>query len=194
MTQLAELSLRELCEAVAKDDPTPGGGAVAALAGAVAAALVEMVAGLTLGKDAYAEVQTEMEEVRGRAHLLRQEFLGAMDEDVAAFDAVMAAYHLPKTNDAEKAARSGAIQEGLRRATLVPLTVVELSAEAAQLARVARDKGNANAASDAGVAVAMAKSALIGAGLNVEINLDGIKDEAFVAAARERLELYRGSV
>lgn len=188
---LTELSLRDFCEAVGKDDPTPGGGAVAALSGAISASLVVMVCGLTIGKEAYAAVQAEMEEVRDAALRLQGQLLAAMDEDVAAFDAVMAAYRLPKATDAEKAARSAAIQEGLRRATLVPLKVAEMSADAARLAGVVSEKGNANAASDAGVAVAMAKSALTGAGLNVEINLGGIKDEAFVAAAREQLALYR---
>ena len=157
---------------VAAGTPTPGGGAVAALAGALSAALAEMVARLTVGKKRYAGVEETMQAVVAAASDLRTRLLAAIDDDVAAFDAVMAAYRLPK-DDAD---RAPAIQAALVRAADTPLHVARLALEAMQLAERVATQGNVNAASDAATAAFMGLAAVEGAAMNVRVNAASLED------------------
>ena len=159
-------------EAVAEGTPTPGGGAGAALAGALSAALAEMVAQVTVGKKRYVAVEETMRAVAAAAATLREELLAAMDEDVAAFEAVLEAFRLPKDDPA----RQEVIQEVTARAADVPLHVARLALEAMRLAEQVAAHGNTNAASDAATAVVMGLAAVEGAAMNVRINAAGLED------------------
>jgi len=173
-----------ILEAVAAPTAAPGGGSVAALAGALGAALAEMVAGLTMSKPAYAGVAEEMRQVRERAESLRARLAGSVQADSDAYAAVMRAYALPKGTDAEKAARRDAIQAALLGASEVPMEVAQMSVEVLQLAREVAAKGIATAVCDSGVAGYMAHAALRGALLNVEVNVRDIKDAKTAATLR----------
>ena len=172
---------------LASDSPTPGGGSVAALAGALGASLESMVANLTIGKKKYVEVEDEMKETLQRTETLRLELAQMIDEDAAAFDRVMAALKMPKETDDQKASRREALQQALVDAATVPLAVMEMCVGVIRLSRPVAEKGNANAVSDAGVAALVARAGAHAARLNVLINLGGIKDEkhlSFVEKAR----------
>jgi glutamate formiminotransferase/formiminotetrahydrofolate cyclodeaminase len=165
-------------EAVASADPTPGGGSVAAHAGALAAALVAMVARLTIGKKKYAEVDAQMRSVLEQAESLRTEFVLAVEKDAAAFDEVMKAMKLPKEPQEKAAERKAAIQAATLGAARSPLAVARMAVQAMQLALHAAQLGNTNAISDAGTAAAMAQAALQGAALNVRINVHGLGESS----------------
>jgi len=187
---LATLKITEFLDKLGSDEPAPGGGSASALAGSLAAALVEMVARLTTGREKFAQSQTEMEAVLNAAGPIRQELTGLVDRDTRAFESVMAAFRLPKGTDEEKKARRQAIEEATEDAVEVPLRVTELSCEVLALARVVAAKGNPNAITDAGVAGRLALAAAEGAGLNVKINLPGIKDDTYREDTRRRVEQH----
>lgn len=174
-----EKPMNEFLAKLASSAPEPGGGAAAALTGATGAALVSMVANLTIGKDKYAAVQSEMEQVRDRADALRLKFLAAMDEDAESFRRVMDTYKLPRETDEQKAARKAAIQQALREASAVPSGVVGLCEEVAILSKVVTEKGNVQLITDAAIAALLADSGAQSAALNVKINLGPIGDPAF---------------
>lgn len=168
--------------------PTPGGGGAAALSGAMGAALVSMVCNLTIGKEKFAGVESRLQEILRQSELLRGQLTQMIEDDVAAFDTVMAAYRRPKNSDEEKAARTAAIQKASKKATLVPLAAARACAEVIDLCRPTAEMGNPNVVSDAGVAVLCAQTGLKAAALNVLINLGAIKDEVFVAQHRAELD------
>ena len=172
-------SIQKFLDELAGSSSTPGGGSAAAVMGATGAALVSMVCNLTIGKKNYAEVEAEMREVLGRSENLRHGLTDMINDDVAAFNQVMAAYGLPKNSDEEKARRTAAIQEALKRATQVPLSCAKVCFEVMQLAKRAAEKGNVNVVSDAGVAVLAACAGLKSAALNVYVNTAAIKDDNF---------------
>ncbi len=172
-----DYTIRDFARVVASDAPAPGGGTVAAICAALGGALVAMVASLTLGKPKFAQVEETMQDLRTRAAELQERLLLLGAEDTMAFNRVMAAYGLPKTTDAEKAARSEAIQTATLAAAQVPVEVAERAYALMEMAETAATQGNPNALSDAGVALVIAAASLRGAVLNVLINLGGIKDE-----------------
>lgn len=184
---LSAHSLEIFLDHVASVEPAPGGGSVAALSGALAAALVAMVCRLTIGKKGYEDVSEEMQKILPRADQLQCELRELMQTDNDAYARVMNAYQLPKSNDAEKLARTRAIQDALKHASDVPLHVAELCAQVLELAQPVAEKGNKNATSDCGVGVLMAEAGLRGAALNVSINLGSINDELFVSRHRTRV-------
>lgn len=186
---LAELSVQSFVETVASDAPAPGGGSVAALEASIGAALTGMVACLTRGRKKYAEYAENAALVQTQAGKLQSRLLELMDQDSEAFNRVSLAFTLPKDTDEEKAARSAAIQEGLKGCTQTPLEMMRLSEEAISLAFDFLEKGyNRSSASDLGVAFLSLKSALQGAWLNVLINLSSIKDPDFVRENRAKGE------
>ncbi len=185
---LVKMDLREFTNELSTDSPAPGGGSVAALAGALGAALASMVANLTYGRREYQSSWSEMESVAVEAQGLKDELLRCIDRDTEAFNAVMAANRLPKKTPEQIAERDRAIEAATKQASLIPLEVMIKSVEVLKLARVIAEHGNPNAVSDAGVASLMARAAVEGAGLNVRINLPGIKDAAFVADLRTQVQ------
>lgn len=176
--------LDELASAAA----TPGGGSAAAISGAMGAALLSMVCNLTIGKPAYADVEDEMRSALERSEALRHQLEGMVQADIDVFNAVMAAYGLPRDSDEAKAARTDAIQTALRAATLVPLDCASACADVIDLAQLVAEHGNTNVVSDAGVAVATAHAGLKSAALNVYINTSSIRDEAFAHTQLSALE------
>jgi formiminotetrahydrofolate cyclodeaminase len=157
----------------------------------MAAALVAMVANLTIGRKKYAEVEGEMVDVLKQADTIRLSMMQAVEADAAAYQKVMEAYKLPKESDAEKTTRSAAIQAATLVAAQVPLSVAQTCASLLPLACEVAEKGNANAITDAASALTFANAAMIAALLNVEINLSGLKDEVFVVMAKEEKEKLR---
>lgn len=183
---LAELTIAELLEQTAAGTPVPGGGSLSAMAAAAGAALAQMVAGLTAGRPRYADADSAMKKLIASAERLRTDLLAAMDRDAAAYARVMAALKLPMTNDREKALRAEAVQEATREAARVPLSVAEMALEVMALAQTAVRLGNPNALSDGAVGAFLARAGLRGALCNVRINLQNIRDDAFVARMREK--------
>jgi len=179
-----DTSIQHFLDELASKAPTPGGGSAAAIIGAMGAGLVSMVCNLTIGKKGYEAVDADMRATLDASESLRARLSDTVRADVEAFDRVMGAYRLPKETDADKQARSEAIQAALKAATDVPLACAKDCAELIQLSRIAAEKGNRNVISDAGVAVLAAYAALKSAALNVYVNTGGIKDEAF---AQERI-------
>jgi formiminotetrahydrofolate cyclodeaminase len=181
-------TIQAFLDELASESPTPGGGGAAAATGAMGAALVSMVCNLTIGKEKFAAVETQMKDILAKAEALRVKLTDLMAEDVAAFDAVMAAYRLPKDTPNDKTARSAAIQEAAKTAALTPLATTRACAEVIELAQSVAELGNPNVLSDAGVAALCAQAGLKGAALNVFINLGMIKDQTFVSQCQAELE------
>ncbi len=188
---LVGMSLRAFADELSMDSPAPGGGSVAALCGALSAALSAMVANLTVGKREYEPVRGELVATAVRAQALKDALLDAVDRDTRAFNKVMEAFRLPKTTPEQAEEKERAVEEANKEATLVPLGVLESAVEAAALARVAAAKGNRNSVSDAGVAGLAAQAAGEGAYYNVLINLAGIKDARFSARSRRDADRHR---
>ncbi|MGE0043230.1 MAG: cyclodeaminase/cyclohydrolase family protein [Vicinamibacterales bacterium] len=174
-------------DALASGAPTPGGGTASAMAGAMGVSLLVMVAGLPKSKTNADEEKAALAGAADALGPVRTRLLDLADQDAAAFDQVMAAYRLPKASDAEKAARSAAIQAGLQAATTTPLDTLIASAEALEHALGVARFGNPSAASDAGVAIGLLEAAAAGAAANVEINLGSLKDADFVTRAKATL-------
>ena len=173
---LAELTVRDLTERLASRAPVPGGGSASALAGALGAALVEMVCELTVGKPEYEDVDAVARQISASAGELRGSLLAAAEEDAAAYLDVVAARRLPRDGDEERAARKAAIGEASVAATEVPLRVARLATEVLELAASIASVGNRNAVSDAGAAALLAAAAARGAALNVRINLPSLPE------------------
>jgi formiminotetrahydrofolate cyclodeaminase len=187
MAKFKDTAVEPFLDALASQAATPGGGSAAAIMGAMGAALVSMVCNLTIGKKKYAEVEAEMKDVLAKSEALRAKLTGMIEDDVKAFDAVMAAYGMAKETDADKAAREKAIQAALKQATEVPLRCCHAAREVIDLAAIASDKGNLNVISDAGVAVLAAYAALRSAALNVFTNARIITDKIFAEAKLKEL-------
>ena len=170
----ASPTLDEWMDALAGASPTPGGGSAAALAGALAAALVAMVARLTIGRKAYAAVEAEARAVLADAEQLRAELRRLVDEDAAAYEGVSRAYKIPKSDPR----RAQAIDDALLAAAKPPAEVVRRASRLLALAQTMEQIGNKNAVSDARVAGMLAKTAIDGATENVNVNLAGMSDQA----------------
>jgi formiminotetrahydrofolate cyclodeaminase len=185
---IEDTPLQRFLDELASPSSTPGGGSAAAIMGAMGAALVSMVCNLTVGKKNYEEVGEVMAKTLKQSEALRARLIGLVQADIRAFDAVMAAYGLPRQTDGEKQERSRRIQDALKGATDAPLECAQACADLIALSRVVAEQGNRNVVSDAGVAVMAAHAALRSAALNVQVNAKVIKDAEFVAQATARLE------
>jgi len=174
---LIDKKLSNFLDELASNLPTPGGGSVAALAGALGAALISMVGNLTVGKKKYEDVEEDIKKIISSSEKLRYELSQLIEEDVKVFNNFMATYKMPKETEDEKKVRTEKIQEALIKAAKVPLRVAYKCLDILNLSKEVAEKGNANVVSDAGVAVLMAEAALESAILNVKINLRMIKDE-----------------
>ena len=185
--KLVEQRVIDFVAATASKEPTPGGGAIAALTAATGAALAEMVANLTFGKKGYEAVQTEMEALQVKAEEIRNRMLELSQADADVFNIFMNALGLPKNTDEEKAARTAAIQQAYKDAAMVPFEIGELANQIFDLAELASRKGNQNLITDGIIAAINARAAVKAAFLNVRINLSGIKDESFVAELTSKM-------
>ena len=175
---LVEQRVVDFVAATASKEPTPGGGAIAALTAATGAALAEMVANLTFGKKGYEDVQSDMKDLQAKAESIRNRMLELSQADADVFNIFMNALGLPKNTDEEKSKRTAAIQQAYKDAAMVPFEIGELAYQIFDLAELA---SNQNLITDGIIAAINARAAVKAAFLNVRINLSGIKDEAFVA-------------
>ena len=174
---LIDKKIRNFLDELASNSPTPGGGSVAALAGALGAALISMVGNLTVGKKKYEDIEEEIKRIISSSEKLRYELSKLIEEDVKVFNNFMSTYKMPKETEDEKRLRAEKMQESLIKAAKVPLKVAYKCLDILSLSKEVAEKGNINVVSDAGVAVLMAEAALESAILNVKINLGMIKDE-----------------
>ena len=189
MSTIPEMTTGAFVDALAAQTSTPGGGGAAALTGSMAAALVSMVINFTVGKKKYAEVEDELRGYLAESERLRGELLALADADADAFTAVSATYGMPKETDAEKEARTAAMQDALKHAAHIPFVTAEKCLEVIKLAERVGAKGNPNVVSDAATAIYLAQAALLAGIANVNVNLKLIKDEAFVDEWEKRRNL-----
>lgn len=180
--------------ALASSAPAPGGGSAAALVGAMAAALVSMVANLTVGRRKFAAVEPSVRAALGAAEHVRAQLLSLMEEDERVFRAAIAAYKLPHTTDEEQYRRTQAIQQAVRAAAQPPLAMAAASRRTLDLAGIVAKDGNPQLASDAGVAALLAEAALRASAINVRVNLAQLRDEHSVAETEAALnQLLEGT-
>ena len=192
--KLIEMKLKDFIEELSSDSPAPGGGSVAALAGALSSALSSMVCNLTIGKEKYKDVEYDMEKILDRVENIRGRFMELVDRDTEAFNRVMDAFKLPKNTEEEKKVRKEKIQEALKEAALVPLETARLCAEMIELCREIAEKGNKNSITDVGVSAIMAKAGLESAILNVKINLKSINDEKFIESLLYEIDVLKNNI
>ncbi len=186
--ELTALKIQEFVEELASDSPAPGGGSVAALCGALGAALTSMVANLTVGKEKYRESWEIMEKIQRKAPELSREFLRLLQEDTSAFSTYMSALKMPKETEEEKSLRRERMQMGLKEASAVPLRTLRACRDLGELALPVVEKGNANAVTDGGTAGLLALAAGKAAAYNIRINLGGIRDEDFVTQTEKEVQ------
>ena len=175
--RLVRMSLKSFAAETASESPAPGGGSISAYMGALGAALGTMVANLSAHKRGWDDRWKEFSDWAEKGQAIMSELVGLVDEDTAAFDKIMAAFGLPKGTEEEKAARAQAIEEATLFASQVPLRTMKASFKAFEIARAMASEGNPNSVSDAGVGALAARSAVLGACLNVKINAVGLKDQ-----------------
>lgn len=186
--KLDQLSVRNFVQELGSGNPTPGGGSVAALCGALGAALSAMVSGLTMGREDFKDTQGPMQGIKQTAEELADHFLNLVQEDTDAYQQVIAALRLPKETEEQKASRQAAMQDAMKRAAAVPLETLRASERLIQIAKEAVDQGNPNAITDAGAAVHLARTAAAVAAYNVRINLSGIKDRTFLEESKKEVD------
>lgn len=177
---LTDLTITGFLAETAGNEPVPGGGSASALNAALAAALTEMVANLTIGKKNYTDVEENMKRIAARTSEMRKQFIQDIDRDSDAYDTVFQAFKLPKNTEEEKEIRRHAIEDATKVAALVPMEVAELAFSMMRFISQVTKEGNKNAVTDGCVAMMAARTAVLGALLNVRINLSSIKDEEFV--------------
>ena len=187
--KLAGMTLANFAQETAKDSPAPGGGSIAAYCGVLGAALGTMVANLSSHKKGWDSRWEEFSNYAEQGQTLMKELLFLVDEDTNAFNKIMDAFGMPKSNDAEKAARSAAIEAATIYAIKIPFRVMQLCFQSFDLAKKMTEIGNPNSVSDAGVGALCARAAVKGTYLNVKINAQDIKDNAEVNAIIEQAEI-----
>ncbi len=190
-SELCDGSVREYLDKLASNLPAPGGGSGAALAGALGAALGSMVANFTVGKERFSDVEEQVQGSLSLLNELRGELMALVDEDVTAYEAVGAAYRLPRATEEERARRDEAIEEALQAAAGVPQRIVRAATAAVKAAGDLTDIGNPNLISDVGCAVRLAQAAVDCAWLNVVVNLVLIRDADFVAQMQSEMDQLR---
>ena len=186
--KLTDKPMKSFLDELASSAPAPGGGSVAALAGALGAALISMVNNLTIGKEKYAGVQDDIKALLKKSETLRKKLADLLEEDVAVYTQLSQTMKMPRDTEEQKTARARAMDRDLKAAADVPLRVAEACVAVMELCRPAAEKGNVNAVSDVGVGILMAEAGLRSAALNVLINLGWIKDARYVGETRKKLD------
>lgn len=195
MNRLIDLTCREFADETASESPAPGGGSISAYLGTLGAALATMVANLSSHKAGWDDRWDEFSDWAVKGQEIKDDLLRLVDEDTESFNRVMDAFGLPKGSDDEKAARAAAIQAATRYAAEVPFRTMQRSFDAFEVIRAMAEHGNPNSVSDAGVGALCARSAVIGAYLNVKINAAGLKDREFANNLLKRgAEIERGAI
>jgi glutamate formiminotransferase/formiminotetrahydrofolate cyclodeaminase len=188
--KLVDMTLVEFADETASESPAPGGGSISAYAGAMGASLATMVANLSSHKRGWDDRWEEFSVWAEKGQAIKDELLHLVDEDTASFNAIMAAFVLPKETDEEKAARSAAIQAATKYAIQVPFRVMEVAHSSFDLIKVMAEIGNPNSVTDAGVGALCARTAVLGAHLNVKINASSLKDKEFVTEILARAKRH----
>ncbi len=178
--QLIDMNLTEFADETASESPAPGGGSISAYVGSLGASLATMVANLSAHKRGWDDRWEEFSNWAEKGMAIEKELLRLVDEDTNAFNKIMDAFGLPKSNDEEKTSRKQAIEDATKFAIQVPYRVMEQSYAAFEVIRAMAEVGNPNSVSDAGVGALCARSAVMGAYLNVKINAADLEDKAFV--------------
>jgi glutamate formiminotransferase/formiminotetrahydrofolate cyclodeaminase len=187
-SRLVNMTLREFANETASESPAPGGGSIAAYMGALGISLGTMVANLSSHKKGWDERWNEFSIWAEKGQAIKEDLLLLVDEDTRAFNGIMDAFGLPKSTDEEKTARTNAIQEATKNAINVPLMIMKTTFSAFEVIREMTREGNPNSVTDAGVGALCARSAIIGAYLNVKVNSSGLKDAAFVSKVIQEAE------
>jgi methenyltetrahydrofolate cyclohydrolase len=187
MPKLTKLNIKAFLDELASSSPAPGGGSVAAFAGALGAALTSMVCNLTIGKKGYETAQQEIIDVLHESEQLRKHLTDLIEKDTEAFNEVMTALKLPKETDEQKQTRQQALQIAFKHAAEVPLETTRACMNVMDVAKVVAEKGNKNSISDAAVSTLMAQAGVQAAMLNVRINLTSIKDEDYIQKVSNEL-------
>ncbi|MFM8432522.1 MAG: glutamate formimidoyltransferase [Bacteroidota bacterium] len=177
--KLVNLTLDAFADETASESPAPGGGSISAYMGALGVSLGTMVANLSSHKKGWDDRWKEFSDWAEKGQRIKERLLSMVDEDTDAFNRIMAAFGLPKGTEAEKRERTAAIQSATRHATEIPYQVMELAFSSFELIKAMAEHGNPNSVTDAGVGALCARSAVMGAGLNVKINASGIADKTF---------------
>lgn len=185
---LSNLRIMQFLERTASGAPVPGGGSIAALCAAVSASLSEMVANLTIGRKGFEAIEYEMKEIAKDAFNYRGKLVYDIDRDSDAFNDVVSAYKLPKSTEENRSNRNRAIQQGLKNAVIVPLSVAKDALRLMELAARVVENGNKNAVTDGAVAAMMARTSVLSALYNVKINLLSITDKAFVKDVAKQIK------
>lgn len=185
---MKNMNLTEFVSLTASAEPVPGGGSIAAVSGALAAALAEMVANLTIGKKKYSDSEEAMKSVVVSASELRDKLLDDIKKDSDSYSAVMQAYKMPKNSEEEKLKRQDLIQEKLKTAAKVPMDIAQSAFKILELSEKVVEKGNPNAVTDGLISGMLARTAVLSAVLNVQINLGSIKDQDFVKEMQEKVK------
>jgi len=172
----------------ASKKPAPGGGSVSACAGALGAALVGMVCNLTCGREKFAAVDAELTALVEKSEAARARLEQLLQDDTTAYNGVITAFRMPKDTDEEKAARKAAVQAGLVIAADVPLEICKVAVEVCRLSKTAAELGNPQAVTDAGIGAILGEAAVVGAALNVRINLGSIEDCDYTTAAAAEID------
>ncbi len=180
-SKLVGMSLTAFADETASESPAPGGGSIAAYVGSLGVSLATMVANLSSHKKGWDERWEEFSKWADKGQTIKDELLGLVDADTAAFNKIMSAFNLPKVTDEEKKIRTETIQEATKFAIEIPFKVMQLSYESLELIKAMAEQGNPNSVSDAGVGALCARSAVMGAFMNVRINAGGYNDKAFVS-------------
>lgn len=186
--KLVGMTLKAFANETSSESPAPGGGSISAYVGALGVALGGMVANLSSHKRGWDERWKEFSDVAEEAEKIKKQLIQLVDEDTRAFNRIMDAFGLPKSNEEEKAARKAAINDATRAAIETPLKVMQLSLNSMTVLKEMASKGNPNSVSDAGVGALCARSAVLGAGLNVKINCSGFEDVEFVNQALSKAD------
>ncbi|BBB92326.1 MAG TPA: cyclodeaminase/cyclohydrolase family protein [Methylomusa anaerophila] len=184
---LTELTVKDFIEELAADSPAPGGGSVSALAGSMAAGLLNMVLNLTVGREKFAAAEGELMPLKAETEKLYKRLTELINIDTDAFNGVMAALKLPKKTEEQKQTRAAEIQLAYKQAADIPLEVAGHCLSVLKICPAILAKGNPNSLSDAGVAVQMAYAGLQGAIMNVKINISSIQDTEYASAAAARV-------
>ncbi|DAC73209.1 MAG TPA: methenyltetrahydrofolate cyclohydrolase [Thermoplasmata archaeon] len=187
MTKLVKQNIKMFLDELASNSPAPGGGSVAALSGALGAALSSMVCNLTRGKQGYENVQAEIKEILEKSERLRKDLTELIDKDTDAFNEVIKTLQMPKETESQKELRRQALQTAFKQAAEVPLETARKCTQLLDIARIAAEKGNKSSISDAAVSALMAQTGVQAAMLNVRINLSSIKDTDYVQQVSNEL-------
>jgi formiminotetrahydrofolate cyclodeaminase len=191
MKKLVDMKLHAFLDELASSSPAPGGGSVAALAGALGAALSSMVCNLTIGKEKYEAVQTEIKAALKESEQLRKQLTELIDKDTEAFNEVMAAVKMPKETDEQKEKRGQALQKAYKNATRVPLQTARICDHVLDIALVVAEKGNKRSITDAAASALLTLAGVETALMNIRINLGSLADTACVQTVTSEVATLR---